>query len=98
MRAIYSYGVALVIVLVLAVWLGSGILVRGGNGPGQGEKPVVSLIEKDGGPLTNATEKLNSKAPEMATRPDARKPSPVGKSAGESSVRRKAVSLMAESR
>jgi hypothetical protein len=34
----------------------------------------------------------------MATRPDARKPSPVGKSAGESSVRRKAVSLMAESR
>ena len=64
MRAIYSYGVALVIVLVLAVWLGSGILVRGGNGPGQGEKPVVSLIEKDGGPLTNAAEKLNSKAPE----------------------------------
>ena len=34
----------------------------------------------------------------MATRPDARKPSPAGKSAGESSVRRKAVSLMAESR
>ena len=62
MRAIYSYGVALVIVLVLAVWLGSGILVRGGNGPGQGEKPVVSLIEKDGGPLTNAADKLNDKA------------------------------------
>jgi multidrug efflux system membrane fusion protein len=64
MRAIYSYGVALVIVLVLAVWLGSGILVQGGKGPGNGEKPVVSLIEKDGGPLTDTVEKsgINSKA------------------------------------
>lgn len=63
MRAIYSYGVALVIVLVLAVWLGSGVLVAGGKGPGNGEKPVVSLIEKDGGPLTDAVEKsgINAK-------------------------------------
>ena len=45
MRAIYSYGIALVIVLVLAVWLGTGILVNGGHGPGKGEKPVVSVIE-----------------------------------------------------
>ena len=57
MRAIYSYGVALVIVLVLAVWMGTGILVQGGNGPGKGEKPVVSLIEKNGGPLTDTVEK-----------------------------------------
>jgi membrane fusion protein, multidrug efflux system len=56
MRAIYSYGVALVIVLVLAVWLASGTLIIGGKGPGNGEKPVVSLIEKNGGPLTNAVE------------------------------------------
>ena len=34
MRAIYSYGIALVIVLVLGVWLASGTLIRGGNGPG----------------------------------------------------------------
>jgi membrane fusion protein, multidrug efflux system len=54
MRAIYSYGIALVIVLVLAVWMASGILVTGGQGPGNGEKPIVSLIEKDGGPLTSA--------------------------------------------
>jgi membrane fusion protein, multidrug efflux system len=54
MRAIYSYGVALVIVLVLAVWLATGTLVIGGKGVGQGEKPVVSLIEKNGGPLTSA--------------------------------------------
>ena len=56
MRAIYSYGVALVIVLVLAVWMASGILVTGGQGPGNGERPIVSLIEKDGGPLTSAIE------------------------------------------
>jgi multidrug efflux system membrane fusion protein len=54
MRAIYSYGVALIIVLVLAVWMASGILVTGGKGPGNGERPIVSLIEKDGGPLTDA--------------------------------------------
>ncbi len=53
MRAIYSYGVALVIVLVLAVWMASGMLVTGGQGPGNGERPIVSLVEKDGGPLTD---------------------------------------------
>jgi len=57
MRAIYSYGVALVIVLVIAVWLATGTLVTGGKGPGNGEKPVVSVIEKNGGPLTDAVEK-----------------------------------------
>ena len=56
MRAIYSYGIALIIVLVLAVWMASGILVTGGQGPGNGERPIVSLIEKDGGPLTSAIE------------------------------------------
>src|ERR1051325_8425390 len=56
MRAIFSYGIALIIVLGLAIWLGSGILVTGGNGPGNGERPVVALVEKDGGPLTDAVE------------------------------------------
>jgi multidrug efflux system membrane fusion protein len=66
MRAIYSYGVALVIVLVLAVWLATGTLVIGGKGPGNGEKPVVSLIEKNGGPLTSAVENsgINAKPSE----------------------------------
>ena len=66
MRAIYSYGVALVIVLVLAVWLATGTLVTGGKGPGNGEKPVVSLIEKNGGPLTNAVDNsgINAKPSE----------------------------------
>jgi len=66
MRAIYSYGVALVIVLLLAVWLATGTLVNGGHGPGNGEKPVISLIEKNGGPLTSAVENsgINKKEPE----------------------------------
>src|SRR3569623_857523 len=64
MRAIYSYGIALVIVLVLAVWMATGTLVNGGHGPGNGERPVVSLNEKNGGPLTDTVEKsgANDKA------------------------------------
>jgi membrane fusion protein, multidrug efflux system len=56
MRAIYSYGVALIIVLVLAVWMASGILVTGGKGPGSGERPIVSLVDGGDGPLTSAVE------------------------------------------
>ena len=66
MRAIFSYGVALVIVLVLAVWLATGTLINGGHGPGAGEKPVVSLIEKNGGPLTNAVDKSGINLMELA--------------------------------
>ncbi len=58
MRAIYSYGVALIIVLVLAVWMASGTLVTGGKGPGNGERPIVSLVEEDGGPLTDTVNNL----------------------------------------
>lgn len=47
MRAIYSYGVAGVIVLGIGAWLATGTLVIGGRGPGNGERPLVSLIDKD---------------------------------------------------
>jgi multidrug efflux system membrane fusion protein len=56
MRAIYSYGIALIIVLGLAIWLATGTLIIGGKGPGNGEKPVVSLIDGGDGPLTGAIE------------------------------------------
>ncbi len=47
MRALYSYGVAAVIVVAGAAWLATGTLVTGGNGPGNGERPIISLIDKD---------------------------------------------------
>lgn len=54
MRAIWSYGTALVIIVVIAIWMGTGTIVDGGKGPGQGERSAVSLVEPDGGPLTEA--------------------------------------------
>jgi multidrug efflux system membrane fusion protein len=45
MRALFSYGLALVIVIIVAIWLGSGTLVEGGHGAGMGERPVISLFE-----------------------------------------------------
>lgn len=53
MRAFYSYGLAGLIILVIGAWLGTGVLVIGGNGPGNGERPVVALFEPDGGPVTD---------------------------------------------
>lgn len=55
MQFIFSYGLAIVIVLVLGVWLATGMLVTPGNGPGNGETPVVVALEgEDGGPVTQA--------------------------------------------
>lgn len=54
MRALWSYGVALLIIIVLGAWMFTGNLVVGGLGPELGERPVVSLVEPDGGPLTAA--------------------------------------------
>lgn len=56
MRAFTSYGVAIVLVLLMAGWLGTGVLVQGGKGPEDGEQTVVSIVEEDGGPLTNMVE------------------------------------------
>lgn len=50
MRAIYSYGVAGLIVIGVGAWLSTGTFVAGGNGPGNGERPIISLIDKDAEP------------------------------------------------
>ena len=44
MRAIISYGVAGAIVIAGALWLGSGVFVAGGNGPGNGERPIIPFL------------------------------------------------------
>lgn len=57
MRALKSYGIALVLILIVAAWFATGTLVRGGKGPIEGEKTVASAIEKNGGLLTNVVER-----------------------------------------
>ena len=55
MRFLFSYGLALVIILVLGAWLATGTLVVPGQGPGKGEMTVVEAIDgEDGGPVTTA--------------------------------------------
>jgi multidrug efflux system membrane fusion protein len=45
MRAIYSYGTAGAILIIGALWLGSGTYVSGGHGPGNGERPIIAFID-----------------------------------------------------
>jgi multidrug efflux system membrane fusion protein len=55
MRALLSYGLALAILLLAGGWLVTGTLVQGGQGPGNGEKPVISVIEgEEHGPVATA--------------------------------------------
>lgn len=57
MRALKSYGIAGILILAGALWLGTGLFLNGGNGPTDGEVTVVSALEgKDGGPLTSVVE------------------------------------------
>jgi multidrug efflux system membrane fusion protein len=52
MRALFSYGVAFLILVLAGIWLGTGTLVMGGNGPGKGEQPIISVIEgEEHGPI-----------------------------------------------
>lgn len=52
MRALFSYGVAFLIMLLAGAWLATGTLVMGGNGPGNGERPIIEVIEgEEHGPI-----------------------------------------------
>ncbi len=55
MRAVFSYGLAFAILLLAAAWFMTGTLVQGGQGPGNGERALISLVEgEDHGPIANA--------------------------------------------
>jgi len=55
MRALFSYGVAFGILALAAGWLATGTLVIGGQGPGKGEKAIVSVLEgEEHGPIATA--------------------------------------------
>ncbi len=47
MRALYSYGTAGAILVIGALWLGSGTFVAGGNGPGNGERQIIAFFDPD---------------------------------------------------
>ncbi|MGV8832780.1 MAG: efflux RND transporter periplasmic adaptor subunit [Devosia sp.] len=52
MRALFSYGIALVILVLAGAWLATGTLVMGGNGAGEGERPIISVLEgEENGPI-----------------------------------------------
>ncbi len=71
MRALWSYGVALLVILVLGVWMFTGNLVIGGLGPDKGERPVVSLVEPNGGALTSAIGDNQAAVPKEPNEPNA---------------------------
>ncbi len=55
MRALFSYGLAFGILALAAGWLATGTLVQGGQGPGKGEKPILSVIEgQEHGPIATS--------------------------------------------
>ena len=56
MRAIYSYGAAGVIVVLVALWLATGTFAAGGKGTGLGERPIISMFEEEGGSISTAIE------------------------------------------
>jgi len=56
MKALKSYGIATVIILIVAAWFATGVVLQGGNGPHDSEYTVVSAVEKDGGPITDIVE------------------------------------------
>lgn len=43
MRALFSYGLAFVILVLAGLWLATGVLVTGGQGPGKGEREIIGL-------------------------------------------------------
>ena len=66
MRFLFSYGLALVIIVIIGVWMASGTLVVPGNGPGNGEVPITEVANADTTALTSDQEALNAAALEKA--------------------------------
>ena len=73
MRYIMSYGVALMLLLLIAGWLASGTLIQGGRGPEKGEQAIIDLIEPDNeGPVRKLFMSLGLITdPEVAEEPNA---------------------------
>lgn len=64
MRNWMSYGIALVIIIVVGLWMATGVIVQGGNGPGNGETEIISLFEGEDGEIAGDLEAIGLGAPE----------------------------------
>lgn len=54
MHRIRSLALSALVLLVAAVWLGTGTFVSGGKGPGEGATPILAFIEGgESGPISN---------------------------------------------
>lgn len=47
MRFLRSYGIALAIIIVVGIWLATGVFVQGGHGPGEGERAIIPGISSE---------------------------------------------------
>lgn len=56
MRKFTSLGIALILLVAVGAWLSTGVLVRGGIGPEDGEMTVVAALEPEGGLITGMVE------------------------------------------
>lgn len=55
MHLLKSLGLSLFILAAAAVWFATGTLVQGGQGPGNGERSIIGLVEGDDhGPISTA--------------------------------------------
>jgi multidrug efflux system membrane fusion protein len=55
MQFLKSFGLSLFILIAAAAWFATGTLVQGGQGPGNGERSIIGLVEGDDhGPLSTS--------------------------------------------
>lgn len=59
-----SYGIALVIIIVVGLWMATGVIVQGGNGPGNGETEILSMFEGEDGQIAGDLAAIGLGAPE----------------------------------
>ncbi len=64
MRNWMSYGIALAIIIIVGLWMATGTFVQGGNGPGNGERSIVSFVEGEDGSIGSELESMGLGAPE----------------------------------
>jgi multidrug efflux system membrane fusion protein len=64
MRRFYSYGLALIIIVVIGLWMASGTLIVPGSGPGKGEIPIAQAIQGKNAEALEGTRLVKAETPE----------------------------------